>query len=319
MSTYTTELRYILESYAGLDSSTEYTSVDTVIAKARTKLFNFNYPIFDEAYKERLESLICLHFYRREIGFETVGLFKLYLERKMREIMPFYNQLYKSELLEFNPFYDVDLTRDHQLKHNAEENSTNESSNKTNSNENFDNSTAVKSSDNTNQGVSARDESKSSSKNNSSAKNSTSANSSSNNKQRYSDTPQGSISDLEKDKYLTNATINEASVKDITSANSSDEATGSDESTNTHTSNTGTENKHEETNNSTYTKTSTSSNNLTDNANKNSNSLDDYLEHVKGKQGGTSYASLLKEYRETFLNIDLLVIDELNTLFMLLW
>lgn len=319
MSTYTTELRYILESYAGLDSSTEYPSVDTVISKARKKLFSFNYPIFDEKYREHLESLICLHFYRREIGFETVGLFKLYLERKMREIMPFYNQLYKSELLEFNPFYDVDLTRDHQLKHNAEENSTNESYNKTNSNENFDNSTAVKSSDNTNQGISARDESKSSSKNNSSAKNSTSANSSSNNKQRYSDTPQGSISDLEKDKYLTNATINDASVKDISSATSSDEATGSDESTNTHTSNTGTENKHEETNNSTYTKTNTSSNNLTDNANKNSNSLDDYLEHVKGKQGSTSYASLLKEYRETFLNIDLQVIDELNTLFMLLW
>lgn len=319
MSTYTTELRYILESYAGLDSSTEYPSVDTVISKARKKLFSFNYPIFDEKYREHLESLICLHYYRREIGFETVGLFKLYLERKMREIMPFYNQLYKSELLEFNPFYDVDLTRDHQLKHNAEENSTNESSNKTNSNENFDNSTAVKSSDNTNQGVITRDESKSSSKNNSSAKNSTSANSSSNNKQRYSDTPQGSISDLEKDKYLTNATINDASVKDISSATSSDEATGSDESTNTHTSNTGTENKHEETNNSTYTKTNTSSNNLTDNANKNSNSLEDYLEHVKGKQGSTSYASLLKEYRETFLNIDLQVIDELNTLFMLLW
>lgn len=319
MSEYTTELRYILESYAGLDSSTEYPSVNTVISKARTKLFNFNYPIFDNAYKEHLESLICLHFYRREIGFETVGLFKLYLEQKMREIMPFYNQLYKSELLTFNPFYDVDLTRDHQLKHNAEEKSVNESSNNTNSNENFNNSTTVKSSDNTNQGVSSRDESKSNSKNTSSAKNSTSASSSSNNKQRYSDTPQGSISDLEKDKYLTNATINDASVKDISSATSSDEGTGNEESTNTHTSNTGTENIHEETNNSTSTKTNTLTNNLTDNANRNSNSLDDYLEHVKGKQGSTSYASLLKEYRETFLNIDLQVIGELNTLFMLLW
>lgn len=319
MSTYTTELRYILESYAGLDSSTEYPSVNTVIEKARTKLFSFNYPIFDEAYKEHLESLICLHFYRREIGFETVGLFKLYLEQKMREIMPFYNQLYKSELLEFNPFYDVDLTRDHQLKHNAEEKSVNESSNKSNSSENFNNSTAVKSNDNTVQGVSSRDEGKSSSKNNSNAKNSTNANSSSNNKQRYSDTPQGSISDLEKDKYLTNATINDASVKDISTATSSDEATGSEESTNTHTSNTGSENKHEETNNSTSSKTSTLTNNLTDNGNRNSNSIDDYLEHVKGKQGSTSYASLLKEYRETFLNIDLQVIGELNTLFMLLW
>lgn len=319
MSTYTTELRYILESYAELDSSTEYPSVDTVISNSRTKLFSFNYPIFDEKYREHLESLICLHYYRREIGFETVGLFKLYLEQKMREIMPFYNQLYKSELLEFNPFYDVDLTRDHQLKHNAEENSVNQSSNNSDSKEAFNSNTTGKSNDNTNQGVSSRDESKSNSKNNTSAKNSSNASSTSNNKQRYSDTPQGSISDLEKDKYLTNATINDASVKDTSNATSSDESTSTDENTSTHTSNTGTETTHEETNNNTSTKTNTLTNNLTDNANKNSNSLDDYLEHVKGKQGSTSYASLLKEYRETFLNIDLQVIGELNTLFMLLW
>lgn len=319
MSTYTTELRYILESYAGLDSSTEYPSVNTVISKARTKLFSFNYPIFDNAYKEHLESLICLHFYRREIGFETVGLFKLYLEQKMREIMPFYNQLYKSELLEFNPFYDVDITRDHQLKHNTEENSLNKSSINSDSTENFNSNTTAKSRDNTNQGVSSRDESKSNTKNNSSAKNSSNSSSTSNNKQRYSDTPQGSISDLEKDKYLTNATINEASVKDTTSANSSDESTSSDENTRTHTSNTGTENNHEETNNNTSAKTNNSMSKSEDNANKNINSLDDYLEHVKGKQGTTSYASLLKEYRETFLNIDMQVISDLNTLFMLLW
>lgn len=319
MSTYTTELRYILESYAGLDSSTEYPSIDTVISKARKKLFSFNYPIFDEKYREHLESLICLHYYKREIGFETVGLFKLYLEQKMREIMPFYNQLYKSELLEFNPFYDVDITRDHKLKHNAEENSVNKSLNNSDSKESFNSNTTGKSNDNTNQGVSSRDESKRNSKNNSSAKNSSNASSTSNNKQRYSDTPQGSISDLEKDKYLTNATINDASVKDTSNATSSDESTSTDENTSTHTSNTGTETTHEETNNNTSTKTNTLTNNLTDNANKNSNSLDDYLEHVKGKQGSTSYASLLKEYRETFLNIDLQVIDELNTLFMLLW
>ena len=61
MSTYTTELRYILESYAGLDSSTEYPSIDKVIEKSRAKLFDFNYPIFDEQYRSHLESLICLH------------------------------------------------------------------------------------------------------------------------------------------------------------------------------------------------------------------------------------------------------------------
>lgn len=307
MSTYTTELRYILESYAGLDSSTEYPSIDQVIEKARTKLFDFNYPIFDEKYRSHLESLICLHYYRREIGFETVGLFKMYLERTMKEIMPFYNQFYKSELLEFNPFYDVDLTRDHVNKHNGEETSKSDSiTNAKGSNADTAKNTE-KVVDNSTEGSSSRDETESS------AKNSANSSSNSENKQKYSDTPQGSIADLEKGKYLTNATINSAVVNDNSSATSSDKATttrninSGKEQITTHDSSTTTNGT---TTNDTKTETSNNSNNA---------SIDDYLEHVKGKQGGASYASLLKEYRETFLNIDMEVIKRLNTLFMLVW
>lgn len=307
MSTYTTELRYILESYAGLDSSTEYPSIDNVIEKSRKKLFDFNYPIFDESYRSHLESLICLHYYRREIGFETVGLFKMYLERTMKEIMPYYNQLYKSELLEFNPFYDVNLTRDHVNKHNGEESSKSDSiTNAKGSNADTTKNTE-KVVDNSTEGSSSRDETESS------AKNSANSSSNSENKQKYSDTPQGSIADLEKGKYLTNATINSAVVNDNSSATSSDKATttrnintGKEQIT-THDSSTTTNGT---TTNDAKTETSNNSNNA---------SIDDYLEHVKGKQGGASYASLLKEYRETFLNIDMEVIKRLNTLFMLLW
>lgn len=307
MSTYTTELRYILESYAGLDSSTEYPSIDKVIEKARTKLFDFSYPIFDESYRSHLESLICLHYYRREIGFETVGLFKMYLERTMKEIMPFYNQLYKSQLLEFNPFYDVDITRDHVNKHNGEETSKSDSS-ANSSGTNSDSSTNVdKIVDNSTEGTSSRDESESS------AKNSTNSSSNSENKQKYSDTPQGSIKDLEKGKYLTNATINSAVVNDNSSATSSDKATT------TRTSNIGKEQTTNRDSSTTTNGTTTNNTNTETTNNSNNTSIDDYLEHVKGKQGGASYASLLKEYRETFLNIDMEVIGKLNTLFMLIW
>ena len=41
--------------------------------------------------------------------------------------------------------------------------------------------------------------------------------------------------------------------------------------------------------------------------------------HVIGKTGGTSYSRLLAEYRETFLNIDMLIIEDLSDLFMQLW
>jgi hypothetical protein len=57
------------------------------------------YPIFDELYREDLNQKIEEHFMFYEIGMETVGQFKFALNRKMREIMPLYNQLYKSEKL----------------------------------------------------------------------------------------------------------------------------------------------------------------------------------------------------------------------------
>ena len=49
------------------------------------------------------------------------------------------------------------------------------------------------------------------------------------------------------------------------------------------------------------------------------NNTEEYLERVRGKNGGTSYARMLEEYRATFLNIDMQVINELNDLFMNLW
>lgn len=54
-----------------------------------------NYPIFDESYRETLNNNILMHYYENEIGFETAGLFKVYLNQKMFEIMPYYNELYK--------------------------------------------------------------------------------------------------------------------------------------------------------------------------------------------------------------------------------
>lgn len=39
----------------------------------------------------------------REIGLETLELFRYFMRMKMWEIMPYYNQLYKSELIEFDP------------------------------------------------------------------------------------------------------------------------------------------------------------------------------------------------------------------------
>lgn len=62
-----------------------------------------NYPIFDEGHRTILNNKIIRHYYFREICCDSPERFNFYLETKMDEIMPYYNQLYKSELLEYNP------------------------------------------------------------------------------------------------------------------------------------------------------------------------------------------------------------------------
>lgn len=68
------------------------------------------YPIFDEAYRDKLNQKILDHYRMYEIGFETVGQFRFALNRKMREIMPYYNQLYKTVQTELDPFKTMDYT-----------------------------------------------------------------------------------------------------------------------------------------------------------------------------------------------------------------
>lgn len=54
-----------------------------------------DYPIFDENYRETLNNNILHHYYENEIGFETAPLFRFYLNQKLNEIMPYYNELYR--------------------------------------------------------------------------------------------------------------------------------------------------------------------------------------------------------------------------------
>lgn len=56
-----------------------------------------NYPIFDENYRETLNNNILHHYYENEIGFETAPLFRFYLNQRLNEIMPKYNELYKAQ------------------------------------------------------------------------------------------------------------------------------------------------------------------------------------------------------------------------------
>jgi hypothetical protein len=67
------------------------------------------YTTFDPGHKPILDGKIIDHFYNREIGYETVDMFRLAMRRTMNEIMPYYNQLYETETLEFDPLATIKI------------------------------------------------------------------------------------------------------------------------------------------------------------------------------------------------------------------
>lgn len=71
------------------------------------------YPIFDEEYREGLNKKITDHYYNREIGQETVEMFTFAMRRKMNEVMPYFNQLYESTRLEYDPLSTLNISRVH--------------------------------------------------------------------------------------------------------------------------------------------------------------------------------------------------------------
>lgn len=263
MSKYTTEVRFICETIAGYDESQGYKNVDEIISVAAPKIFSDKYPIYDPIYRNVLNSKILKHFYTREICCETVGLWQLWLNEKMEMIMPYYNQLYKSALLEFNPLYDTDYKTEGNRDSLHTGTGTNESE------------SSFKRTDNLH---SQRTDNLTQSSNNTETT-------------LYSDTPQGSLTGIESNTYLTNAT----------------KVTSSGTVNNTGTQ--GVDNTGSQSNDGNETNTET----------RNFKDVDEYAEHVIGKRGTQSYASIINEFRRTFLNIDLLICEELEDLFFQLW
>lgn len=204
-----------------------------------------SYPIFDESYREGLNNKIYDHYEFREIGLETPALFRKFLLRKMREIMPYYNQLYKSALFEFDPFNNYDMT---------------------------------------NSGRSTRDTSEDRKINRSEkaetvADSTTESNTNSTARTLNSSTPQMQLAGNED--YATS----------IVDSNSLTNADGSS------------------------SQTSTANQNMVDDMNLTGNNVDEYINKVSGITGITK-SNALMQFRETLLNVDMLVIDELNELFM---
>lgn len=338
MSKYTTEVRFICENAAGLTESQGFSHVDEIIEQAAPVVFDFDFPIFDEEYRLPLEIKILRHYYTREISEETVGLWKLRLEDKLNLIMPYYNKLYNSELLQFNPFYDVDVRRERNVDTEGNENSSssldenvsvagNETTSGTEAGSRVQTLDSDTTTANTNAGSSTTvgNTSESGTKTDSA-----------NRWDLYSDTPQGGVQifgdgvdpttgtvspTVQNQSYLTNA----RNISDSSSGSHSANGSNRNEQSSTITDN-GTESTDSTTNETTQNATtgnrSTTTSEVRDQdvtGQRRFTNSEDYVERVFGKQGITSYSKLLMEFRETFLNIDRMLIEELSDLFFGLW
>ncbi len=383
MATYTTEVRSICEHYAGLEEAGGYTTVNDVIDKAAPKVFDFDWEVFDEAYRPVLMRKILKHYYTREIGLETVSLWKLKLDTRLNEVMPYFNQLYRSALEEFNPFYEVDLYTDRRKTGDRVESETGSVDKTSSTTRDTDTETSVEDRtsgtvdkdtstvrdsdstakvDGTQSDSTVRDTSTIRDTDEVSSGNKVDSSSGTRDVQDttgnstthwdvYSDTPQGQLVNVENGTYLSEArkitdkvdgaaTSYEGSKSDATSR--TDTVSGTDESVTTTDSTKGEATSSENTVAS-VDETVTGREGTVSEGTRNTDSLtavdetvsvtegtkskgdatakttEDYIEHVRGKVPGKSYAQLMLEWRKTFLNIDVEVVESLSDLFMTVW
>lgn len=235
------------------------------IVKSGVNIWDFDYPVPADTVhyngktakvpfnKQAFEQKILDHYRFRQIGQETVGRWLHYFRTRIREIMPYYVQLYEFEAKWFNV---DDPLESYNLVETFEETSSGSGT-----------QTTSGSSENTSE---------------TSGTNTANKTGSVNHERKFSDTPQGSIDNL--DDYMSEATRENTDTSEKGSESSTGTATvsGSDSS----------ETSSENTGSTSHTLTR------------------------KGNIGVQPLGGEVQNIRDAFINIDLMVINELKDLFL---
>lgn len=255
------------------ESNTKVTLELRELIENGVNIWDFEYPSFYQGDAKRaFEQKVVDHFLFRQIGQETPARWLHYFRTRVREIMPYYIQLYESEVLlksVEDPFQAYDLTETY-----VEENESSGSSSS-----------------------SSLDTIKDEGTHKSIGKNETLTSGGSDvvtdEERKFSNTPQGSISNL--DNYLTEATVNHTD-------------TGTEESGHSKTDT-------EDTVTIDDKRTVVGS----DSGEHTSGYKTTYTLTRKGNIGVQPLGSEVRALRDAFLNIDLMIIDELKDLFLLVY
>lgn len=125
MSKYTLELREMVETFGREEARSWFSDYDfknyltdeQITTIEETGIFS----------KDYLADMIIDHFYLREIGFETPGMFIHYARNSMRELMSRYALVIYSCSVKFDPINNIDYTE------NYREQTTSEGKSNTNS------------------------------------------------------------------------------------------------------------------------------------------------------------------------------------------
>ena len=101
----TTSIGFLLAYYGGVNMyAGENTGFD-LVEKYYSKLFDFDFPFYveNEKIKAEFEKYLCYTYFNESIGFETPDAWKFAFKQKMLEIMPYYKELYRTTLFEYEP------------------------------------------------------------------------------------------------------------------------------------------------------------------------------------------------------------------------
>lgn len=290
MSSYTMQVREIIEQASQTDDLDKWYGLtqEDKLEAGRKHLFDFDYPIFDDDYKKVFERHFIRNFYMREIGFETEGLFKFQLQTWLEINMPYYNQLFESERLKFNPFHNMELDTAHQKQHDRTQDDKTETDEtiKTEAEEQTD--TENKTDTDSNQTDKSETE---------------------------TDQFERDIHANTPDNRLNLTTKDGSGILEY--ASTIDE--NKQESTQNYDNKTDTETNTKEKGNTDVDSKSDQDTDRTTDYTSGINETEDYIQSQTGKAGTDSYSKLLNEYRQTFLRIENQIFREMQTLFMLVY
>ena len=302
MSSYTMQLRTIIEQASQYETGLTH---NQRIEIGRKKLFNFDYPIFDERYRKQFETNIIKEFYFKEIGFETEGRFIFELEHFLTLNMPYYNKLFESELIEFDPLesYSLETVSKREIDSDKTENKNNQLNTESET-LGIDKNTGKQTTDTTNNQTHTE---------NDKVTNKETGNEF--NRQIFGDTPENRLrlttnadgtGVLE---YATNITENASSSKNDSDSQRNSSSNTDDKQKST-----------VDTTNDTSSKVNNQSNmNQTESNTENSDIDETFTESKRGSIGVKTYSEMLLEYRETFIRIEQMIFKEMKELFMLVY